>query len=317
MLIKNITHSDMDGVGCSIIINKLFHDVMGFDELQISKTSYGDLFQNILNFVSYPQEETILIISDLNVETHILKKILDISHIKRLIYIDHHERSDDRKGLEGLKLLYSSKFTYKWQKGFSATKTAYEYAKSLGLEPTKEFDKLVNIIDVYDEWRKDDSKFNEGLSLNEIYWDGGFEEFYKQFYNGLIWTPEMKEFVKSRVNEQNEYFDEASDYIHEIEFGKHKVLISVNPKGKYNNLYTLRYDADLFVLFDYESKALKKFSLRSTNSYYDCNYITTEVSKCFKGSKGGGHKGASGISVPLEIEMEALIEEIIKVVEAI
>jgi len=316
MLIKNVTHSDMDGVGCSIIMNKLFHDHMGLDKIQITKTSYGDLFQNIMNFASYPEEDTVLIITDLSVETHFLKKILELPHIKKLLYIDHHERSDARKGLEGLKYFYSGKFQYRWRKGISATKSAYEYSIKNGIQPTKELDRLVSIIDVYDEWRKDDPKFTEGLALDEVYWDIGFEAFYDQFYDGLIWTKEMKTFVAARVQEQNDYFDEADQYIQKFEFGKKKVLVSFNPKGKYNNLFTLRYDADLFILFDYESKSMRKFSLRSSNdNFYDCNKITNEAASYFKGSKSGGHKGAAGISVPLNVELFELVEKIMEVVE--
>jgi oligoribonuclease NrnB/cAMP/cGMP phosphodiesterase (DHH superfamily) len=317
MLIKNITHSDMDGVGCSIIMNKLFHDHLGFDESQIVRATYNDLFQNIMNFASFPQEDTILIITDLNVETQFLKKLLDLSNVKKLLYIDHHERSDGRKGLESLKYFEPSRFEYRWRKGVSATKSAYDFSVKHGIQTSKEFEKLINIIDIYDEWHKSDIRFNEALGLNSIYWDIGFDEFYKKFYDGLVWTKEMKEFVAGKFKEQNEYFEEAEKYNQIVEFDKKKVLISFNPKGKYTNLYTLRYDADLFILFDYETKLMRKFSLRSTNDYYDCNAISLKAAKNLKGAQAGGHKATAGISVPIEIGMDELITELLNVIEKI
>jgi len=314
MLIKNVTHADMDGVGCSIILSHLFKDKMELGDIEITKTSYSDLHQTIMNTISYPQEDTILIISDLGVDTEFLKKILEIPHIKKLLYIDHHERSDSRTGLDSLKYFNKGKFQYRWRKGFSATASVYEFCLKSGIDQSKELDYLVKVIDAYDEWKLKDPKFNEGLALNEIYWDIGFDEFFNKFYHGLEWTLEMKRFVKDRFNEQNEYFKNNEEFIQEFELGKEKVLISFNPQGKYNNLYSLRYDANLFILFDYESNSLKKFSLRaSNNSKIDCNVIARDIADKIKGGKGGGHKGAAGLSVPTEVDLEELFDAILEV----
>ena len=177
----------MDGVGCSIVLSNLFNDFLGINEVDVLHVSYGDVQQTILNFINLSDEDTMVIISDLYIETGFLKTILEFEHVKKLLYIDHHERSDSRRGLESLKFMHGGVFQYRWKKGFSAVASAYEFAVKNGFPETDKFDRLVNIIDVYDEWKTDRPEFTEGLSLNSIYWDYGFDKFFEVFYNGLFW----------------------------------------------------------------------------------------------------------------------------------
>lgn len=315
MIIKNITHADMDGAGCSIIMSRLFNDHMAINELDITKTSYNDLKQTITNVVCSSDKDMMVVITDLLVPTAFLKTILEYEHVIKLLYIDHHERFDDRKGLESLKYLHKGKFEYRWKKGFSATSSCYEFSTSHGIPTSKKLDRLVNIIDVFDEWKTTDKNFTEGLGLNEVYWDIGFDKFYNDFYDGLIWTDKMKTFVSEEFKKQDEYFESADEHniIFPMENGK-KILVTFNPKGRYTNLYTLRYDYDLYFMFQYQSNSLKKFNLRS-NGKYNCDKIGQDVSQYIDGVVCGGHKCAGGLSVPFECSFERLLEVFMDVVE--
>jgi len=310
MLIKNITHHDMDGAGCAVIIKHLFKEKLGLGKVHRTTVSYNDTEQIISNEVSSSQEDTLLIITDVRVQTSFLKKLLtDYHQVKKILYVDHHEREDGRKGLEGLKYLHPSKFEYRWRKGYSATQLCYDLAREHGIPTTDELDLFVECVDCYDEWKLDEEKFNEGFGLNETFWELGFHKFFDETFNGLVWSEKLKEIVIRKTTEQKEYFDRNEKYATILDLAKdRKLLVSFNPEGKYTNLYTLNYEADLFLIFAYEKNGIYKFSIRSRNSYFDADKIAAGMSTIFKSPKGGGHKGAAGFVIPSTHSLEEVFE---------
>jgi len=319
MKIINFTHSDLDGVVCSIIMSHLFKDHLKLGDIQQVQLNYVDTEQMILNTLNSQKENVFVIITDLRIETKFLKTILKMDSVFKLVYIDHHEREDDRRGLDSLMYVHKEKFIYIWRIGYSASELSYQLAKKQNVPITDKLNYLVQCADLYDEWRIKDKRFQEGFNLNEIYWEFGFEKFFEYFYEGLVWNDEINDTVKTKLKEQDDFFKENDEnYCQIIELKKdRKLLVSFNPQGKFNNLYTLRYDADLFLLFAYETGGLLKFSVRSKNSYFDCNLITKNISKYIKDAKGGGHKGASGLSVPAYYKLEEIFEAFMQNLEEI
>lgn len=313
MKIIQCTHHDLDGVSSAIIMKHLFNVYYGLGKVHRFSVGYEDTNQLILNKLSTDPDDTFLIITDLRIETKFLKLLLNMKKIKRLLYIDHHEREDDRKGLEGLKYIFKEKFTYRWRKGYSATELCYQLAKERGLPTTSKLDNLVKCTDVYDEWKLNDSKFDEGFALNEVFWELSFFKFFDKMYDGLTWTDDVKEIAKIKINEQNEYFKENKKHIQILDLAKdRKLLISFNPIGKYTNIYTLKYDADLFLIFGHEKNDQFKFSVRSRNPYFDANEICQNMKNFLEGSKGGGHKGASGLLIPSKFSLEQIFDSFMK-----
>jgi len=309
MKIIQITHFDLDGASCAIVMKQLFNNHLDLGKVQRTPVGYEDTNQLILNKLSVNPDDVFLIITDLRIETKFLKLLLNMKKIKKLLYIDHHERDDDRKGLESLKYLFKEKFSYRWRKGFSATELCYQLAKERGLPTTLELDNLVKCTDVYDEWKLTDKEFDKGFALNEVFWELGFFNFFDKMYNGLVWTDDVKKIVKEKINEQNEYFKNNEKHIQTLDLAKNrKLLISFNPEGKYTNIYTLKYDADLYLVFAFEKNEKYKFSVRSRNSYFDANEICQNMKNYLEGSQGGGHKGASGLAIPTKYSLEQIFE---------
>jgi len=311
MKLIQVTHHDMDGAGSAIVMKKLFKDHLGLGKVERHSVGYSETNQLILNILSTVQDEDVfLIITDLRIETKFLSLLLRMEKIKKFLYVDHHERADGRTGLESLKYLHKERFLYRWRKTYCATELCFQLAKEHGMPSTPEFDKLMARVDAYDMWHEEDKHFQEAFGLNELFWELGFNPFIEQFYDGLIWTDELKAIVKEKIDEQNLYFKEGKDHIMEIDLANdRKLLMSFNPKGKFGNLYTLRYEADLFLIFAYVKDDFYKFSLRGRNPYFDTNLIAETMGSFIEHASGGGHAQAAGLQIPAKHDFEFIFEQ--------
>jgi len=311
MKLIQVTHHDMDGAGAAIVMKKLFKDHLGLGKVERHSVGYSETNQMILNILSTVQDEDIfLIITDLRIETKFLTLLLRMDKIKNLLYVDHHERSDGRTGLESLKYLHKSRFMYRWRKTYCATELCFQLAKEHGMPSTSEFDKLIARVDAYDMWHENNKHFQEAFGLNELFWELGFNPFIDQFYDGLIWTDDLKAIVKEKIDEQNLYFEEGQEHIMEVPLANdRKLLMSFNPQGKFGNLYTLRYEANLFLIYAYPKDGFYKFSLRGRDSYFDTNLIAENMDKFIPNAFGGGHAQAAGLHIPIENDFEHIFEQ--------
>ena len=318
MRIIHMTHHDLDGAGCAIAIKHLFNRHLQLGKVQVETIGYIDTKQFIFNNLSiHKDEDLLLIVSDVRVETEVLNSILStFPNVRKFLYVDHHERVDDRKGLEGIKYLQKGRFDYRWRKGHAAAKLCYEIAREQGASNSSEMEKLIKCIDAYDEWKIEEQPFREGYRLNEVFWEMGFFPFYDKFNEGLKWDDDALEIVERKLKEQDDYFNSNKKYIHTIELANdRKLLMSFDPRGLFTNLYTLRYDASLYFIFGKDKDGLLKFSFRVRDSYFDANQICMTLSEAYKGVSGGGHKGAAGIVFPKSYTFEDIFDMVMETLE--
>jgi oligoribonuclease NrnB/cAMP/cGMP phosphodiesterase (DHH superfamily) len=160
--IISITHKDLDGVGCQLILRHQFQDV------HFHTTSYNILKQTLTDLedlLSYDKSKNLIIISDISM-THIeLDKLVHIATMNPLVkfvYADHHIRTQKENAI--VKMAPKNFIDVFDDKRCSASILYYYY--NINANRLKE---IIDLINVYDMWIDDSSMFYDALVLNELY----------------------------------------------------------------------------------------------------------------------------------------------------
>ena len=151
-----ISHIDLDGYGVNVL-NSLFEDVLGFDE--IKNKNYGfEEEQEIKDLINKDNE---LVIVDLSLPEPVYDDWK--SRLKSLKIIDHHESSR-----------YLTKdSTNIWSTDYSGTALFWIYeVKSKLVSQGRRWDPkieyFVKLVDCYDRWQEDSEYWLNATRLNKV-----------------------------------------------------------------------------------------------------------------------------------------------------
>ena len=196
--IINLTHTDMDGSGCSILSKLVFPD------RDVIHTSYGRI-ADILEGLRYTKENQLLI-TDLCFTEEDFELLEDISdNFDKIVYIDHHLYEFDYKKFRSdkIKIYVDTKAC--------ATKLTYAYLKQY--KDLSEYRELTEIINSFDIWQEDSEYFSRGKNYNKLFWNIGQKQFEYQFFK----NPSLDEARENKIKEINkeikEYFKNNKDRI--------------------------------------------------------------------------------------------------------
>ena len=261
-MIFHISHNDLDGVGCGILVKAAFPSVktvyIGYDEL-------NSVLDNI------PPEAESIIVTDLSPSESWAERM---AGERELLIIDHHITSEPLKKYP---------FTYH-SIAKCATLLTWDKLTEDGavLSDYKDF---ADCINDYDLWlmRRTDS-----LRMNTLFTLMGLKRVEKRFlsqpYAGF--TQEEELIITLEEERRNAYIDRAfknTSYITDKKGRRVAVVFAEQYSSELGNHILTVSDAEYVVLIDAQRK---KVSLRSIRE--------VDISPIAQTLGGGGHKNAAG-----------------------
>ena len=310
----NITHNDLDGIGCSVVasyIAKLMN--LEFVNFNVKIGSQEKLLSDIIKSISNgdPKISEILI-SDIGISDETAEMLNTIQQSKtiNIRWIDHHATN----------IAVANKYNWaivksKDGKGvpISATKLLVSHYKRL-LAVLPIYDTIVSFAEIvsrYDtwEWKNNPSPVYKKSEedLNILFQDLGIKKTIRVFLDiinesspdGFELPIQYKELVKDRKEERQLYIDNAIKraksitwYINSVPY-KVKMFI---PKDKYFNAeITGIYEDESFEGLDFVVGLVPQnhsVSLRSNRKDLDLGRIAARMG-------GGGHFSAAGAILPI------------------
>lgn len=265
--ILHITHNDLDGAGCGIIVKKIYRDA------EVKHLDYKEVDNFIIeNYRDYNR----VIITDVTPSKDTIELL---SNEVTLLVIDHHKTS-----------------THLLNKDYAiidinkcATLLTYEWALTID-KKIEIYEQFVKLVNDYDLWK---NEFAESRDLNILFTTLGLEKFTERFLNNGSIEFDKCEKVLIDVEKEslNISFEEA--------LINHRIY-----NDRWNNVFCLtfteRYNSEIgdfllqklnvdYILMINAKKS--KVSLRSKE-----NFDVSEIALKFG---GGGHKNAAGFTLDM------------------
>lgn len=185
--VLNITHNDMDGIGCNIILSNCINNV---EHMKASYPTIDNMVRSI-NFDTYD----CIIISDIAPEKLNFDELTE-EQSKKIILLDHHPTALRHHDPINNKFVYEGKSATHLVKDFSELVFGYD----LGY-----LTELVYLINDYDMWEHNDPRSKELNMLYYFYWDLKFKQ---RFFDGqLEFNEDEVKFFKKREHAFNELYN--------------------------------------------------------------------------------------------------------------
>ena len=149
MKIKLFTHTDLDGIGCAILMKNVYRN----DKIDIEYCDYGNVNDKIGSFLNKKDyiEYDKIFITDISINEDIANIIDELSCMKEFILLDHHKTAEWLNRFDWAKIEdYCSVFGIKTSGTFMLHKWLIEnnekYVKC-NYSNSKDFVQLVNDYD--------------------------------------------------------------------------------------------------------------------------------------------------------------------------
>lgn len=332
-MIYHISHNDLDGYSCQVLINKTFFDIKFFN------VNYGAELWGAINLVSSCLEKgDLLLITDLNLSTEQCE-FLDNASKEKLFEIqvwDHHASGSKESERYDWYYLDTTK---------SATAITLEKLEEMNFKFSSEEFELVYLVNIYDTWQENNSLMSLAKSLNQTFHDnkGIFpEELVNEERDFLFFM--IKRMSKNLMEKnilgaesliyslKQEYFGKEHTYntpmhILQIEFMYEK-LIEKNEflRFELNGLVGEAYFGLSKIFQEFSSIRLKKnlevdFLVNINNKGYLSLRTQKEIDLSVIAQKyffGGGHCKASGGSLlngPNNFKKAGAFEQFLKQIQ--
>lgn len=280
-----LSHYDLDGAGCSVLADHVWHVIYR------NHQGYAKIRMKLDELVrDYSDSVDTLVIADLCIEPKDLEHALE--NFKNVIFYDHHESSeqfvewtDKYPNLEVHFSLDLCSTALLWIDG----------VKNRGAYRTRELDAFMNTVNAYDLWKKENSRFQEGVMLNDMFWELHLWDFKKRFANGLAgFTQEELDKAKQRELHRKEVIEDAT--IETLPSGSKVVVIG---DSSVINFVSSLLDGDLFYIISPDF-SMQNVSVRVKDSDERFNvndgisWLPEEYPEMVQSA--GGHQFAGGIT---------------------
>lgn len=275
--ILNVTHRDMDGVACSVVISNVFKNV------EYISLKYGDVNNCLMNldFTKYDA----VIITDISPET---EEVFNLSD--KIFLLDHHST--------GVKFADSSKnrIVIEGKCAASLCKDFFENLFKLDLSYLNDF---IRIVNDYDLWILSDEK---SWIFNELYFKYYDCDFRKRFKNG---DTKLKDFEIEYVNERKKLLTEVYNKIDIYELDSINACFFIETSFINDLCHKLMEEKGYQLTICVNSKS-KSCSVRS-------NMTNLHVGKMLETlGLGGGHSASGAFRLKDDRELSDKIDTIEK-----
>jgi hypothetical protein len=284
--IINISHSDLDGISCTLLLREKYNDV------HYINISYNKTNETLLYY--YKELDNIrcdkFYITDLNFELDdliLLYKIIKKYNKIQFYYIDHHTY-DDKKLLVLDKIKELSVVLIDESK--SATLAVYDY---LGLDNNKIL-LYVNVVNAYDLYLTDSKYFKVGLDLNNYFWYKKQKAFAYDFKNFNLKNQKFIDKAKQIRKQAKAHFNNLEQKGLSFEDSGTRVILTDDHLGMIND----EYKEDFIII----GTSYCKVSIRTDDKIPEelAFKVKENVINSMKDSvffiSGGGHLRAFGLT---------------------
>jgi hypothetical protein len=279
----HLTHFDLDGASSEIILKKY---------LNIGK-SYACGYGKIDSWISKLQKGERVIISDVNLTLDQVSQIIKNIGSEDFTIIDHHPSTEDLLVNYPKNVIYSGKFC--------GAALCYRYVAGLDSKIVREcksngHQKMIELTDVYDNWKSEHNLWADAYGLNLLYWHYGHFDFVKQFANGFEFSSDDKEIIKTKLKEKSKLIKEL-----EVVGDEKGVIVVMCDREITNDITLVKPNRDLYLMVGWDSRSSEfSLSVRSKDHSKDLSLILREIRLVkYDGSgsikSSGGHKLAGGV----------------------
>jgi len=278
--VLNITHRDLDGVGCSIVLENVFKG----KNIRIQHYSVG-----------YPEIDSVL--NTLHYENYDHVLLTDISPVRdpslidkspKIKLLDHHDTAVKYHNPEKFRFVDMSK---------CATCVVKEYFEKEYNTNLSHLDEFAFLVNGYDMWIHDDRRSKLLNSLYYKYWD---EKFRNRFLNGDV----------SFTEKEIEYFKEQKKKFNDI-WKNIKIYDMDNIKGAFFTAGEMINDVCDKIITEkgYEfafclNSRSKTVSVRTSREDINLGHIFERM------NIGGGHAKSAGIDPRTTLDLNDILEKV-------
>lgn len=282
--ILNITHNDLDGVGCAILLSYVFKNI------NVISCSYYNI-DATLNSINIEDYDFIFV-------TDIFPNSKDVLYrFKNLMVIDHHQTAT-----------HSPKDNWFVNTKYSATYLVKHFIdKQFGTDILKHHEDIVSIIHRYDVemWENRPSMrvelwnrtYKIPMLFNVLFRLYNFDKFLSRFVNGSVsLTTIEKQYLRDEYNSFNELYDNIDIY----EFDKINGCFFVSDIWVNEIADKLLYEGGYDIVM-FNTLKNYKISVRSKSNDLNIGIFLKER------SIGGGHPKSGGVDINTEEDMNRIL----------
>ena len=299
MKLKLFTHNDLDGIGNIIIAQQLVKYGI-YEELNFETCSYIDINSKTLDYLNNPQENTMLLFTDISVSDEVAQKIDKLDIEKQLL--DHHRSALELNKYSwcNVEEIIDGTITSDRPEGFKncGTKMFFDaiqpsLTSKMPKESMKTLMEFVNLVREYDTWEWEANDNLEPKRLNDLLFMKGQDKFITSMLykidNGLevFSLDDLNDLYKRQIK-INKYIDEKEKFLVEINIKglNAGVVIAENYISELaSTILKRRIDLEILVILNG-----KTASLRTRRNNIDLSKLAEEYG-------GGGHQKASGFTL--------------------
>ena len=309
MRIKLFTHTDLDGIGCAILMKNVYKN----NEVDIEYCDYGNVNDKVEEFLLLNEDFNFdkVFITDISVNESIADWIQTKIELNKtydkFILLDHHKTADWLNKYNWVKVEENSEYL---ERKTSGTQMLHEWLISNNSEyiknnwfNSKEF---ISMVNNYDTWYWKELEDVKPKQLNDLLYIYGRDKFIDKILyeldNCLLHFHSTDDLLlKLRQEDIDRYIEKKNKSIIKIELKGLNIGVVfaenyISETG--NKLCELNKDLDLVALVNMDYS----ISYRTTKDNID----VSELAKIFD---GGGHKKASGSQID-DYMKNSVIEEL-------
>jgi len=270
--ILSVSHDDMDGVGCQIVLGAIFKNI------EYLTCSYSNIDKELMAIDG--KEYDYIFVTDI---TPKVSEVLDA--FNNIILIDHHQNAINDP----------SKHRYVNKKYSATYLTNHFLTKMFGDTKLKHLSKIVKLINDYDTWTL---KYKGSKTLNDLFSLYNSKKFRSRFSTGdLSLSTDEKKYLFYVQDKYNKVYDEL--IIEEFETINACWFESDVFVNEIANNLMIDYGYD-FVMFN--TMKSHRVSIRSKMKDFNFGLYLKE------NNFGGGHKQAAGINADTEEDMMRIVD---------
>ncbi|MFA5132678.1 MAG: DHH family phosphoesterase [Candidatus Paceibacterota bacterium] len=286
-----ITHSDLDGAGCLILL-KLFFNVTRYQQC-----GYEKIDKHVLQALEQLDDSTLLMITDICPSIEVCDQINAHKYKNQVLIIDHHKTK---------KWLSKYDFGSSFNPNRCATSLVYNFCMKIQNDDAKinESDSkyiFSKAIDAYDMWKLSSHHRFRGEGLNDLLQVLGFNSFVKHMYININADLEkMKEIIEATRERRNEQITRTVEK-------NSPITVFCDPNGhRYSVILATQYqpetghkflkshnEIDYVIIVNADEN---RVSLYTEKSDVDVSEIANKFG-------GGGHRQAAGTKMEVSPEV--------------
>lgn len=293
-----VTHTDLDGIGCEILIKTIYPDCVVYNE------DHQTVDKRIMEIISHPEKIERLFITDIApTNTNIIQELDQIGKLFPITLVDHHKTAEERFAEYGAKCSWAL-----INQDMCGTLGFYHYLynslEGKQLNKLAKYEMFSIYVDDYDRWIR---KYPESEKINSLLHIYGHAEFVERCL--LTSDPTLLTEIEHTIVEMDD--KKKQDYVSSIletgsylKIGNQKAFVCFAEKnasqiGEEARQVGLEADFIAIINVKYASVCLRSI------------VPNCDVSEIAKKYGGGGHRAAAGFEFDNSL-IEKLVEKIFR-----